>query len=357
MSGRRCNLLPMRMPSSFNLLLPVALCFLLVACVATDTQKPAPVSHYGRSQGAGSAGIHTVVEGDTLWSVAQRYNMAMRDIAVKNRLSAPFKLKGGQRLWLPPPMEYRVRSGDTLYEVSRVFGVNTSEIAQLNQLQAPYRLQPGLTLRMPSVTRKVAQPYGFNNDPSIPDYAGMSPEVVMPPTAPAPVDREILAPPPEEAAAVQTAVLAPPVDEETTKPQPLPKISRQTPKRSSGKFLRPVEGKIISQYGPKSSGLHNDGINIKAPKGTPVLAAENGVVVYAGSELKGSGNLVLVRHEGNWMSAYAHMDQTSIKRGDTVRRGQSIGTVGSTGSVSEPQLHFELRRGTEAINPDRYLEG
>ena len=340
--------------NSCDFLLSVAACFVLVSCVATDTQKPAPVSHYGRQQGAGSAGIHTVVEGDTLWSVAQRYNMAMRDIAVKNRLSAPFKLKGGQRLWLPPPMEYRVRSGDTLYEVSRVFGVNTSEIAQLNDLRAPYRLQPGSTLRMPSVTRKVAQPYDFNDDPSIPDYAGMSPEVVMPPTAPAPVEREILAPPPEEQ--MQTAALPPPVEEKIN-PQPLPKISKQTPKRSSGKFLRPVEGKVISQYGPKNNGLHNDGINIKAPKGTPVLAAENGVVVYAGSELKGSGNLVLVRHEGNWMSAYAHMDQTTIKRGDTVTRGQSIGTVGSTGSVSEPQLHFELRRGTEAINPDRYLEG
>lgn len=344
----------MRMSSSFNLLLSVVFCLLLVACVATDKQKPAPVSHYGRSQGAGSAGIHTVVAGDTLWSVAQRYNMAMRDIAVKNRLSAPFKLKGGQRLWLPPPMEYKVRSGDTLYEVSRVFGVNTSEIAQLNHLQAPYRLQPGSTLRMPSVTRKVAQPYDFGNTPSIPDYAGMPDSVVMPPAAPAAVEREILAPPPE--VPVQQAVLVPPVDERIN-PQPLPKISKQTPKRSSGKFLRPVEGKIISQYGPKNSGLHNDGINIRALKGTPVRAAENGVVVYAGSELKGSGNLILVRHEGNWMSAYAHMDQTTIKRGDIVKRGQSIGTVGSSGSVSEPQLHFELRRGTEAINPDRYLEG
>ena len=85
-------------------------------------------------------------------------------------------------------------------------------------------------------------------------------------------------------------------------------------------------------------------------------AADNGVVVYAGSELKGSGNLILVRHDNRWMTAYAHLDKINIKRGDVIKRGQSIGTVGSTGSVDKPQLHFEVRRGTEAINPERYLE-
>ena len=140
-------------------------------------------------------------------------------------------------------------------------------------------------------------------------------------------------------------------------PEPKSKVTAQTPKRASGKFLRPVEGSIISTYGTKPNGQHNDGINISAPQGAPVKAAENGVVVYAGSELKGSGNLVLLRHEGRWMTAYAHMDNILIKRGDVIRRGQTIGTVGTTGSVDSPQLHFEVRRGTEAINPKQYMDG
>ena len=116
-----------------------------------------------------------------------------------------------------------------------------------------------------------------------------------------------------------------------------------------------MAGRTISGYGPKKDGLHNDGINIAAARGTPVKAAENGVVVYVGNELKGSGNLILVRHADRYMSAYAHLDRFLIKRGQTVQRGQTIGTVGSTGAVSSPQLHFELRRGTKAINPQGYI--
>lgn len=128
------------------------------------------------------------------------------------------------------------------------------------------------------------------------------------------------------------------------------------PERASSKFLKPVEGKILSDFGPKASGLHNDGINIAASRGTNVRAAENGVVVYAGNELKGSGNLVLIRHEDQWFTAYAHMEDMAVKKGDVVARGQTIGSVGTTGSVNEPQLHFEIRRGNDAINPKKYLE-
>ena len=113
--------------------------------------------------------------------------------------------------------------------------------------------------------------------------------------------------------------------------------------------------KIVSGYGPKAGGFHNDGINIAAPRGTPVLAADNGVIVYVGNELKGSGNLILVRHADRWMSAYAHLDKTTVARGQVVKRGEKLGTVGSTGSVGSPQLHFEVRRGTQALNPAKYL--
>jgi len=116
-----------------------------------------------------------------------------------------------------------------------------------------------------------------------------------------------------------------------------------------------VNGKIISSFGAKKGGLHNDGINIAAARGAPVRAAENGIVAYAGNELRGFGNLLLIKHADGWTSAYAHNDKLLVRRGDQVRRGQIIARVGSTGSVTSPQLHFELREGSEAIDPLRLL--
>jgi murein DD-endopeptidase MepM/ murein hydrolase activator NlpD len=124
---------------------------------------------------------------------------------------------------------------------------------------------------------------------------------------------------------------------------------------SGRRFLLPVNGKVTARFGSVSNGLHNDGINIAAPRGTPVRAAENGVVAYAGNELKGYGNLVLVRHANNWVSAYAHNDEILVKRGDKVRRGQIIAKAGNTGSVSQPQVHFELRKGSRPVDPTKYM--
>lgn len=127
------------------------------------------------------------------------------------------------------------------------------------------------------------------------------------------------------------------------------------PARAGTKFIWPVDGTIISSYGRKADGRSNDGVNIKAAKGATVRAAENGVVAYTGNELAGYGNLVLIRHADKWMTAYAHLDGMIVAKGATVKRGQAIGTVGQTGSVDRPQLHFEVRRGTEALNPEPYL--
>ena len=349
------------MKRPFSLL--IFLTLLLPACF-TDTQAPAPVAHYGAQQGAGSAGIHTAIPGDTLYKVSQRYNLPMRDIAMANSLQAPFRLTPGTRLRLPPPQTYKVKGSDTLYSVSRLFGVNTSEIASLNHLNAPYKLSRGQVLRLPTVTRKNSPP-----PPKIFTKAVVAPVEIAAIPSQNSVMREELPPPVMEGTSQETyepsierdgpraqdldaAVAAPPKAQE-----PKSKITAQTPKRASSKFLRPVDGPVISGYGPKDNGLHNDGINIKAAQGTPVVAADNGVVVYAGDELKGSGNLVLIRHDGRWMTAYAHLQNISIRRGDVIKRGQTIGTVGTTGSVDSPQLHFEVRRGTEAINPKQYLEG
>lgn len=120
-------------------------------------------------------------------------------------------------------------------------------------------------------------------------------------------------------------------------------------------FLWPVQGRVVSSYGTTADGTHNDGINIAAAEGTPVLAAAAGEVAYAGNELKGYGNLILVKHANGFITAYAHNQKILVKRGDKVARGQEIARVGATGAVAEPQLHFEIRRGARALDPLQYL--
>jgi len=136
---------------------------------------------------------------------------------------------------------------------------------------------------------------------------------------------------------------------------PPPVAPPAPPARAGSRFVWPLEGRLLSTFGPSGQGLHNDGINIETERGTPVRAAENGVVAYSGNELQGFGNLLLVKHADGWMTAYAHNDELLVKRGDTVGRGQVISRAGSSGNVRSPQLHFELRRGTKAVDPLQHL--
>jgi len=128
------------------------------------------------------------------------------------------------------------------------------------------------------------------------------------------------------------------------------------PPRRQDRFAWPLNGRLISGFGPKPGGLRNDGINIAAAEGTPVRAAETGVVAYVGNELRGFGNLVLLRHDDGWMTAYAHVEQVQVGRGQIVQRGQVIAHVGRSGQIDRPQLHFEVRKGRSAVDPIRYLE-
>jgi murein DD-endopeptidase MepM/ murein hydrolase activator NlpD len=133
----------------------------------------------------------------------------------------------------------------------------------------------------------------------------------------------------------------------------------KAPAAGSGKgpFVWPVQGKVINTFGSSTDGLKNDGINIAAPSGSPVVAAADGVVAYAGNELRGFGNMILIRHEGGYVTAYAHNDSLLVKKGDKVKRGQIIARVGATGAVFGPQLHFEIRKGTQPVDPMTYLGG
>lgn len=350
---------------------------LLTGCLTpTGRQQPADVVTYGQKGGAGSAGIHTVFKGDTVYAIAQRYRLPMREIIAVNNLSAPYALEVGDRLKLPAPKEYTVHPGDTLNRIAKMFDVSVSETAKLNNLSTPYTIEKGQVLRLPSHQPKLEEEFAQNPPPpssitaeeleqtSLPVKLGaVESEVLAPPsstgtkatphTTPSTAAKaDGTFPPQPTASAAKTPQAEPAKTAAATKPSAVQKV----PARSgSGKFMRPIDGKIISKYGPKDGGLHNDGINIKAARGTAVRAAENGVVAYTGNELQGYGNLVLVRHADRWMTAYAHLDKTLVKKGDTVKAGQSIGTVGASGQVDSPQLHFEIRRGTQALNPELYL--
>ena len=181
---------------------------------------------------------------------------------------------------------------------------------------------------LPPVVSPAAEPKG-----SAPAPAASRPEVASTPTAPA------VAPPSPQRAA------EPPASSSASEPAA----------RGSGSFLWPVRGRILGAYGSRGDGTHNDGINIGAPRGASVQAVDAGVVAYTGNELRGYGNLILIKHLNGWISAYAHCDKILVKRGEKVARGQLIARVGSTGNVSEPQLHFELRRGQHAVDPREFL--
>jgi len=289
-----------------NFMKLLVFCSVLALGACFGSQAPAPFHHYGEGRGAGSSGMHSVVLGDSLWSISKRYNVEMRDLIIKNQLKAPYRLRVGNRIKISSPKVYVVKSGDSLYSISRVFGVDMNKISKINRLSSPYVIHEGDVLNLP------VSSYRNNN------FASSKKEII---------------------------------------PKSVVKRSKivEVPPKSSGRFMRPVNGRLISSYGGKKGGLHNDGINISVPRGTVVKSAENGVVAYVGGEIEGYGNLILVRHENRLMTAYAHLDSISVKKGQKVIKGDMIGRVGSTGGVDVPQLHFEIRKGTKALNPAKYL--
>ncbi|MCP5081694.1 MAG: LysM peptidoglycan-binding domain-containing M23 family metallopeptidase [Alphaproteobacteria bacterium] len=320
---------------------------------------------------ADGSGVVTVNRGDTLYSIARANNVHVKDLIASNGLQAPYHLSAGQRISLPrdtngrtrvasnsaysPQPTYaeprqslssggthRVKAGETLYSLGRTYNVHPKQIASLNQLNAPYGLNVGQTVRIP----------GGDSASAFPSSAGSTARVGQQ-TA----ERQVAQPNPAKTARVETRdINSSKSDRRVEKKQaervkPLP----QPEQRASSRFRWPLKGRVISSFGPKPSGSRNDGINIAVPEGTNVLSAENGVVAYAGNELKGYGNLVLIRHDGGWVTAYAHNKELFVKRGDRVTRGKVIAKAGSTGSVNSPQLHFEIRKGADAVNPMKYL--
>src|SRR6266404_5112905 len=234
-----------------------------------------------------------------------------------------------------------VGTSDTLDTLSRRYNVSPAAILQANGLDPQAKLKLGTKLTVPGAKTAAVAP------------AAQPAAAAQPATALAPPATKIAAATGEPQQKVRLA-------QPTTTPA---ELSPETPIKASEAtaalptFRWPVRGKVITSYGAKTNGKANDGINLAVPEGTPVKAAEDGVVAYSGNELKGYGNLVLVRHSNGYVTAYAHASELLVKRGDTIKRGQIIAKSGQSGEVGSPQLHFEIRKGSSPVDPLQFLNG
>ncbi|MFO1130807.1 MAG: peptidoglycan DD-metalloendopeptidase family protein [Hyphomicrobiales bacterium] len=349
----------------------------------------------------------TVGPGMTLYSIARANNLSVAELAAVNGIQAPYSVHTGQTLRLPgvgaaprvasqnavppdntsfaePPSTpiapkpgapastaaakpfktgpsvadsgtgelHTVASGDTLFSLGRKFGLSPYAIADANGLPHNAQLVLGQKVRIPAAgeaasavaAAKPAQPKSTtasNAMPAATGEEGAGQSVAKSAAAPEPIPgsdqtAQASATPPAAAAGGQ-------------------QVAEGAPIAGAPGMRWPVRGKIISGFGPKANGLKNEGINIAVPEGTSIRAAADGVVAYSGNELKGYGNLVLIRHEDGYVTAYAHASELFVKRGDTVKRGDVIAKAGQTGSVSSPQLHFEVRKGAVALDPMKFL--
>jgi murein DD-endopeptidase MepM/ murein hydrolase activator NlpD len=259
---------------------------------------------------APQAGTHVIVPGETIYSLARHYKLTPMAIAKANNVGLDHRVKIGDRIVIP--------GGKGVAAIAPPAAPRPAQQA----VQPP--AQPGMRAAAPKPETVAA---------------------AKPLAAPAAPQRMAQAEP------AATANVATPAADPVHEDKPTGTANSAT------SFRWPVRGRIIQGFGPKASGGQNDGINVSVPEGTPIKAAEDGVVAYAGSELKGYGNLVLVRHSNGFVTAYAHASELNVKKGETVKRGQVIGKAGSTGNVTGPQLHFEVRKGATPVDPAQYLGG
>jgi murein DD-endopeptidase MepM/ murein hydrolase activator NlpD len=318
----------------------------------------------------GSAGTTIIVgTSDTLEILSRRYNVSAAAIMQANGYKGPRALSPGQQLIIPhpgpvvaaapalaapvskpvamasaAPSVHVVNHGDTLMSIARRNHIPVTELAKANNLEPSTKLRLGMKLTVPGAKTAAAAPVA----------QPVAVATVQPAVAPLPPATKMAA---ATAGPPQTAHLA----QATTKLEDA--AAAETPVKASEAtgalptFRWPVRGKVITAYGAKANGKANDGINLAVPEGTPVKAAEDGVVAYSGNELKGYGNLVLVRHSNGYVTAYAHASELLVKRGDTIKRGQVIAKSGQSGEVGSPQLHFEIRKGSSPVDPLQFLNG
>ncbi len=285
-------------------------CLILLLGACSSDAKLFGYTLWGRPSYQQRASSVRVRKGDTLYSIARANDAPIREVIETNNFRPPYTLKVGQIVHLPAAKYHVVEKGDTLYNISKRYNVDMPTLSRTNDLRAPFTLKIGQKLLMPGsiVSKKQTTVSVASNkaEARTSNYQRQTPYVQ-------------------------------------------PSTKRQQ------NFIWPVKGQVISKFGPIAKGRNNDGINIKAPKGTPIKAADSGTVAYAGNELKGFGNLILIKHNDGWVSAYAHADTIKVRKGQKIVKGATIATVGNSGGVGTPQLHFETRAGKKAVNPLGYL--
>lgn len=246
--------------------------------------------------------IHLVNSGENLHLISKRYNVSLKQILKINNIRYPFKIFPNQKIILPTRLTHIIKKGETLYSISRKYNVDRFILCKINNIKSENKIYSGQKLFISSNEYKVNKKKKNNDKKS----------------------------------------------KKKTKSEVLPNSN-------SLKFLWPVKGEIILKYGQIKPGYHNDGINIRTAKDIPVKASETGKIIYTGNEIPGYGNLVLIKHSKNWITAYAHLKKIEYEKGSFVKKGEVIGIVGQTGNVSIPQLHFEIRKGKKAMDPKRFL--
>jgi len=338
-----------------------------VAAAPAPTYTPAaytPSSGGQYSDVTGSASGHwtwnggapvTVGYGETVESIARKHGVPVTALMQTNGIREPGQIRPGQRLVIPRYVStspksaptyaaqpkaggsvHVVKAGDTLMSISRGTGVTVAALAKTNHIDSSKKLSVGDRLTIPQGGHQVA--------------------AAQPPAAPK--VGEIRTAPAEKKIKVASAAPAQTVHVAKEEPQTTETVVKAAePSGAMPSFRWPARGRVIAGFGSKPNGTQNDGINLAVPEGTPIKAADDGVVAYAGNELKGYGNLVLIRHSNGYVSAYAHARELLVKRGDTIKRGQVIAHAGQTGNVTSPQLHFEIRKGSTPVDPTQFLGG
>jgi len=294
---------------------------------------------------------YEVQRGDHIDELARAFSTTRQVLADTNHVRAPYVLRPGQIIKVPVAKAYVAKGGDTLSGVARRFSVGVGELAQLNHLSDRASLRAGQEIGLPSSMRDGGPIRGAGLDTQ---YAAAE--------SPPPTYRTE-PPPTRDTGSSTTAVRRYgqfPAAEVPSHPGPAPGYQTSQPPAATtqvapsfsdaeiaqaahGRFVWPVRGDMLARFGPQGVGRRNDGIDIRAVQGTAVKAAAQGEVVYAGNQVPGFGNLVLIKHADGWVTAYAHLDTVDVQMKQHVTQGQSVGSVGLTGGATEPELHFEVR--------------
>lgn len=312
----------------------------------TVRQLPAPPPAWEARQASadGRAVLttqYTVQPGDTLRRIADRTGAGSEAIARANAMVAPYVIHPGQQITIPGGRYHLVRGGETGIAIARAYGVPWSEVVSANALTDPYILRTGQRILIPGGADVAAAAR-----PAAPATVASSNAATR--AARFTLDIEDIVTGGEPAIAENAA----PTRAQPTRARPLPATAAvAAPPPVRGGYQWPATGTLLSRFGKGQSGERNDGIKIALPVGTPILAANDGVVIYAGSEVPALGGLVMLRHSNGLITVYGHASELLVQRGQTVKRGQAVALSGDSGFAPRPQLHFEMRQGRDPIDP------